>query len=74
MYVYLKFYFRFFKFVYLDHGILLLTTMDKRLMNVSILGLGFMFVFTSFQTVSNVEVSYLNIIVLIYSQYDLDIY
>ncbi|XP_025415301.1 UNC93-like protein MFSD11 [Sipha flava] len=29
--------------------------MDKRLLNVSVLGLGFMFVFTSFQTVSNVE-------------------
>lgn len=29
--------------------------MDKRLMNISILGLGFMFVFTSFLTVSNIE-------------------
>ncbi|XP_026812896.1 UNC93-like protein MFSD11 [Rhopalosiphum maidis] len=29
--------------------------MDRRLMNISILGLGFMFVFTSFLTVSNIE-------------------
>ncbi|XP_014252344.1 UNC93-like protein MFSD11 [Cimex lectularius] len=33
---------------------------DKRLFNVTVLGLGFMFVFTAFQTFSNVEVTILN--------------
>lgn len=31
--------------------------MDKRLLNVSLLGLSFMFVFTAFQTMGNIEVN-----------------
>jgi len=31
--------------------------MDKRLLNVSLLGLAFMFVFTAFQTMGNIEVN-----------------
>ncbi|CAH1389672.1 unnamed protein product [Nezara viridula] len=33
-------------------------TMDKRLFNVVHLGLGFMFVFTAFQTLGNIEASW----------------
>lgn len=39
--------------------------MDKRLINVSVLGLGFMFVLTSFLTVSNVQVNIVSFLVLI---------
>lgn len=33
---------------------------DKRLLNVFILGLAFMMVFTAFQTMGNIEVRYLS--------------